>query len=163
MAGEFGHVALNEDGPQCSCGNRGCWEMYASNSAALRYHAEALAAGRNGKTGGRQQTSPSFEELLTCAERGDLKALEALDRMAHHLGMGIAMLVTGLAPDVIVVVGEVTRAWDRVGPIVTEVVKRRSTTHATTRIMASGPAPQPRLRGIIALVLLNRFAAPSIA
>jgi predicted NBD/HSP70 family sugar kinase len=105
----------------------------------------------------------TFEDFLLSAERGDLKALEALDRMAHYLGMGIAMLVTGLAPDVIVVVGEVTRAWDRVGPIITEVVKRRSMTHATTRVIATGPAPQPRLRGIIALVLQKRFAAPSIA
>ena len=83
--------------------------------------------------------------------------------MAHYLGVGIAMLVTGLAPEVIVVVGEVTRAWDRVGPIITDVVKHRSFTHATTRIVASGPAPVPRLRGIIALMLQKRFGAPSFA
>jgi predicted NBD/HSP70 family sugar kinase len=169
LAGEFGHVSLSEDGPRCSCGNRGCWEVYASNSAALRYYAEATTGtgrnGRNGngKNGHRLQGELTFEDFLLSAERGDLKALEALDRMAHYLGMGIAMLVTGLAPDVIVVVGEVTRAWDRVGPIITEVVKRRSMTHATTRVIATGPAPQPRLRGIIALVLQKRFAAPSIA
>jgi predicted NBD/HSP70 family sugar kinase len=169
LAGEFGHVSLSEDGPRCSCGNRGCWEVYASNSAALRDYAEATTGtgrnGRNGngKNGHRLQGELTFEDFLLSAERGDLKALEALDRMAHYLGMGIAMLVTGLAPDVIVVVGEVTRAWDRVGPIITEVVKRRSMTHATTRVIATGPAPQPRLRGIIALVLQKRFAAPSIA
>jgi predicted NBD/HSP70 family sugar kinase len=163
LAGEFGHVALREDGFKCSCGNQGCWEMYASNSAAVRYYTEAVATTRNGKNGSRHESLLSFEDVLLLAERGDLKALEALDKMAHYLGMGVAMLVTGLAPDVIVVVGEVTRAWDRVGPIITEVVKRRSLTHATTRIIATGPAPQPRLRGIIALMLQKRFAAPSIA
>jgi hypothetical protein len=61
------------------------------------------------------------------------------------------------------VVGEVTRAWDRLGPIITDVVKQRSFTHPTTRIIASGPAPQPRLRGIIALVLQKHFGAPTIA
>jgi predicted NBD/HSP70 family sugar kinase len=83
--------------------------------------------------------------------------------MAHYLGKGISMLVTGLAPEAIVVVGEVTRAWDRVGAIIADVVKQRSYTHAKTRIRASGPAPQPRLRGIIALVLQKHFGAPIIA
>ena len=40
--------------------------------------------------------------------------------MARYLGIGLARLVTGLAPQVLVIVGEVTAAWDRVGPIVAE-------------------------------------------
>ena len=83
--------------------------------------------------------------------------------MARHLGAGISMLVTGLAPDVLVVVGELTRAWDRVGPIITDAVKRRQFAHATTRIVPTDPEAQPRLRGTIALVLQNHFGAPSIA
>lgn len=175
LAGEFGHVALTEDGPTCGCGNNGCWEVYASNSAAIRYYNSAVATGRNGKSrlngkngkhllNGKSSSNGAitFEDLLELAEQGDLQALAALDRMAHYLGSGIAMLVTGLAPDSIVVVGEVTRAWDRIEPIINEVVKRRSFTHATTRIYASGPAPQPRLRGIIALVLQKHFGAPAI-
>ncbi|MGH7941550.1 MAG: ROK family protein, partial [Limisphaerales bacterium] len=153
LAGEFGHVTINENGPKCGCGNRGCWEVFASNSAAVRYYQEAKSARRE----------KTFEEILQLAEQGDLKALEALGNMAHYLGRGIAMLVTGLAPDLIVVVGEVTRAWDRLGPIVTDVVQRLSFTHTNTRIIASGPAPQPRLRGIIALVLQKHFGAPMIA
>ncbi len=162
LAGEFGHVSINENGPKCGCGNRGCWEVFASNSAAVRYYTEVKLAKRNGK-GHPLHTNITFEDVLQLAEHGDLQALEALDRMAHYLGRGIAMLVTGLAPDVIVVVGEVTRAWDRVGPIIIDVARQRSFTHPTTRIIASGPAPQPRLRGIIALVLQKHFGAPSIA
>ena len=40
MAGEFGHVPLDPTGPVCSCGSRGCWEVFASNRAALRYYLE---------------------------------------------------------------------------------------------------------------------------
>jgi predicted NBD/HSP70 family sugar kinase len=83
--------------------------------------------------------------------------------MAHHLGVGIAMLVTGLAPDLLVVVGEITRAWDRVGPIVADAVKRRSFTHAATRILPTDPEAQPYLQGTIALVLQKHFGAPSVA
>ena len=101
-----------------------------------------------------------FDDLLSLAEHGNPEASQAIEKMAHHLGEGLAMLVTGLAPDVIVVVGEVTRAWEQVGPIIQKVIQQRSFTHAATRIVASGPAPLPRLRGIIALVLQKRFGAP---
>lgn len=159
LAGEFGHVSLNDKGPQCGCGNCGCWEVFASNSAAVRYYREAQTRGNTGKT----HQGATFENILQFAGQGDAKALEALDKMADYLGRGIAMLVTGLAPEAIVVVGEVTRAWDRVGPIVNQVVKQRASTHASARIMTSDLVEQPRLRGIIALVLQKYFGAPAIA
>lgn len=164
MAGEFGHITLVEDGIECRCGNRGCWEVYASNAAAVRCYASAASPARNGKatskTSGR---APTFEDVLRLAEQGDTKAVEAINQMARYLGAGIAMLVTGLAPDVIIVVGEVTRVWNQVGPIIDEVVKRRSLTPAATRIVPTDPATQPRLRGTIALVLQKHFGAPSVA
>lgn len=164
LAGEFGHVSTGEGGPKCACGNEGCWEVFASNSAAVRYYNEkAPARGRTGTAARPIAAAGDFDELIHLAEHGNPRAGEAIDRMAHHLGAGIAMLVTGLAPDLIVVVGEVTRVWDRVGPIINEVIRQRSFTHATTRLIASGPAPLPRLRGIIALVLQKRFGAPMIA
>lgn len=164
LAGEFGHVALTKDGPTCACGNRGCWEIYASNWAALRYYAEASSSLDNRRHGIRPaRFVTAFEDVLREAELGDLAAIAALEQMARYLGRGMALLVSGLAPDVIVVVGEVTRAWDRVGPIIIETIRRLSFSHATTRIIASGPAPLPQLRGIIALMLQKRFGAPSIA
>lgn len=99
----------------------------------------------------------SFADLLSLAERGDLRAGEALDEMARYLGLGIAMLVTGLAPAAIVVVGEVTRAWNRVGAIIQKQVCAGARTHAETRIVPADDATQPRLRGTIALVLQKHF------
>jgi len=159
LAGEFGHVPLNEIGPKCRCGNQGCWEVYASNSAAIRYYSEALGA----KTTDGASDEMTFAELLRLADKGDSNALQALNRMAHYLGKGAAMLINGLAPEIIVFVGDITRVWDRVGSTVIEIAQQRSSTHATTRIIASDPAAQPRVRGIIALVLQRHFGAPSIA
>lgn len=160
-AGEFGHAALVPDGLECSCGNRGCWEMYASNSAAVRYYSQA------GSSRGRRSASVdktiSFEHLLRLAQQGDGKAVEALQQMAKYLGLGIAPLVSGLAPDMIVIVGEVTRAWEKVGPIIKDTVRQHSFTRAETQIVPSDPITQPRLRGTIALVLLKHFGAPTIA
>lgn len=160
MAGEFGHITIVDEGLECGCGNRGCWEVYASNSAAIRYYIGSFSPVRNGKVAARP---PAFDDILRLAEQGDSKAGDAINQVARHLGAGIALLVTGLAPDIIVVVGEITRAWNRVGPIINDVVKRRSFTHAPTRVVPTDPTGDPRLRGTIALVLQKHFGAPLVA
>lgn len=153
VAGEFGHTTIVENGLECRCGNRGCWELYASNSAAVRYYSGAKSNG----------TPPSFDDLLRLASQGDAKSLEALNKMGHYLGVGIAMLVTGLAPDEILVIGEITKVWNRVGPIVAKTVEDRCSTHANTRIVPTDPLSHPRLLGTIALVVQKHFGAPSVA
>jgi predicted NBD/HSP70 family sugar kinase len=152
ISGEFGHVSLDANGPKCSCGNRGCWEVLASNAAALRYHADSASKGR--------ARAMRFSDLLELVAQDDARACAALDEMARQLGAGLAMLVTGLAPEVLVVVGEVTRAWDRVSPIITNALKQRSHTHAHTRILPTDPETWPRLRGAIALIAQKHFSAP---
>jgi predicted NBD/HSP70 family sugar kinase len=162
MAGEFGHTSVVDDGIECRCGNRGCWEVYASNSAAVRYYSQSASPGRNEKSR-LGEPALSFEDILRLARQNDPKAGDAIDKMAQYLGIGIALLVTGLEPDVIVVVGEITRVWDRVGPLIDQVIRDRSRTHPATRIVPTDPATQPRLRGTIALVLQKHFGAPSVA
>jgi len=83
--------------------------------------------------------------------------------MARYLGRGLALLVTGLSPDMIVVVGEVTRLWNQIGPIITETIKKNSFTHSATKIIPTDPSAEPRLLGTIALVLQKHFGAPSVA
>ncbi|MFZ0964931.1 MAG: ROK family transcriptional regulator [Terriglobia bacterium] len=157
-AGEFGHVCMDPQGPQCNCGARGCWEVFASNAATVRNYARLTAEPlRQREENPGQAAKTSFTEILSLAEHGDNKAGEALDFMARYLGLGIAMLVNGLAPAAIVVVGEVTRAWQRVGPIIQGEVQQYSHTHAATRIVPADDATQPRLRGTIALVLQKHF------
>jgi predicted NBD/HSP70 family sugar kinase len=156
-AGEFGHVTLDENGPRCPCGNRGCWERYASNSAAVQGYLETST------NGGPRKSGVTFDQLIRLARDGDRHAVAAIERMAQYLGMGLAGLVTGLSPEVVVIVGEVTGVWDRVGPIVAEAVKRRSLPTVTTRIVPTDAALQPRLRGAATLVVQQHFGAPNVA
>ena len=153
MAGEFGHVSLADDGPACRCGRRGCWERYASNSAALQYYAAI----------GGASPSPRFEDLPRLADRGDVRAAETLDRMARYLGVGLSNLAVGLDPDVIVIVGEVTTAWSRVGPIVEDILRTRALAPPLTRLVPTDSAAQPRLRGAVTLVVQQHFGAPAVA
>jgi predicted NBD/HSP70 family sugar kinase len=147
MAGEFGHVALDPDGPPCSCGSRGCWEVFASNRAALRYYFESSA-----------QTGLNFQDLLSLADQGDPKAAKALETMAHFLGRGMRMIVAGLDPEQIVIIGDLTRSWHRFGPVIQAEVQAQG--------LSGGVAPKlipvhedgmARLRGTVALVLQKHF------
>lgn len=153
VAGEFGHTTIVDQGLECRCGNRGCWEVYASNLAAIRYY--------TGSSSNDQRLT--FDDLLRLASQGDSKALEALDKMGHYLGVGIAMLVTGLAPDEILVIGEITKLWNRVGPLIARIVAERCPTKAKTRIVPTDTVSHPRLLGTIALVVQKHFGAPSVA
>lgn len=162
MAGEFGHVSLNEDGPLCRCGNRGCWEVYASNTAAVNYYAQTSSKSRNGR-GSDRSPMTGFDDLLRLCELGDPKAIETVERMGYYLGVGISMLITGFAPSLIVVIGEVTRAWDRIGPVINKVVSEKPRWANATQITPLDWLAQPRMRGAIALVLQKHLVAPTVA
>jgi predicted NBD/HSP70 family sugar kinase len=157
LAGEFGHITIREDGPLCRCGNRGCWEVWGSNTAAIRFYSNTPSQCN------LPASAPRFEDILRLAEQDDPKACEALDQMAHYLGLGLAMLVTGLAPDVIVLYGEFTQAWSRMKPVIQKMLTERQPTRAATVIVPTDPSTQPRLRGTIALVLQKHFGVPALA
>jgi len=148
MAGEFGHVPLDRNGLQCGCGARGCWEVYASNWAALRYYHESSATA-----GGM-----TFRHLLSLAEGGDPMALKALDQMAHAIGQGMRMIVAGLSPEEIVFVGEFTRLWDRVGPVIESEVAAAVLVGKPPLVRPASASPSTaRLRGAVATVLQKHF------
>ena len=150
MAGEFGHVPLDPDGPRCGCGSRGCWEVFGSNRAALRYYHESST----------HADGLSFPDLLSLADQGDTRAVQALEKMAHYLGRGMRMIVAGLAPERIIIIGDLTRSWHRFGPVIEAEVQ--------AQVLPGGSAPQlipvhedgmARLRGTVALVLQKHFGS----
>lgn len=164
-AGEFGHVSLNESGPLCRCGNLGCWEMYASNTAAIREYARITSGGGSKKHDVRDASDvPSFDDILHLCEQGDAKAVEVIERMGHYLGVGFSMLISGISPSMIVVIGEITRVWERVEPIIKNVLNARlPNSPISTRIVPAQDNLQPRLRGSVALILQKHFGAPLTA
>lgn len=95
MAGEFGHARVVEDGPECACGLRGCWELFCSGPALLRAaHARGLDAA-------------TAEAVADAARAGDGAAVAAFEEVGRWLGVGVANLVDALDPDVVVVGGGV--------------------------------------------------------
>jgi glucokinase len=115
VGAEIGHLRVVPDGLRCGCGNRGCFEMYASGSALVR---EARAAARAGsllaadlveRAGGDIEavTGPLITEA---ARDGDPFALEQLSSLGRWLGEGIASLAAVLDPAVVVIGGGVSAA-----------------------------------------------------
>ena len=165
VAGEFGHVSIDETGPLCNCGNRGCWEVFASNTAAINEYVNAVSNGSSRRQNNQfESDKPSFDDILHLSEQGDAKAIDAIERMAHYLGIGLSMLISGMAPSMIVVIGEVTRSWKTIEPIIKNVLKARlQGSPMVTRIIPAEDSLQPRLRGSMALILQKHFGAPLIA
>src|SRR6266436_570651 len=163
IAGEFGHVPLNVDGPRCSCGATGCWEAYISNLATLsRYFGRDLT---NQKLQNSEVLDFTVEDLIVRARAGDGKALAAVHATARYLGLGLASIITTIDPARIYVGGEITTAWDLIEPTIRTALRERTLTGfaAATEIRVVPAEDYPRLRGAVALVAAPAFAAPMVA
>lgn len=147
MAGEFGHVSIDPSGPRCSCGGRGCWEVYASNRAALRYYSELTSTAQ----------TLTFQDLLALVEAGDALAGEAVKKMVAAIGRGLRMIVAGLAPEEILVVGDLTRHWQRFGSALEAEVAADFFGKSAPRVRPAEGGDLARLRGTVALVLQKHF------
>ena len=118
MAGEWGHMISVPGGHRCECGNRGCWEQYASGNALVREARELartnspfayrlLELAGDGEVD--QITGPG---VTAAAVQGEPTAIELLGDVGQWLGQGIANLAAALDPDLFVVGGGVSAAGD---------------------------------------------------
>ncbi len=115
MAAELGHIVVQEGGRICGCGHKGCLESYASKTGmARRILWEVVMEGRESlltqlAPDGRYATIKS-SALQEAYRKGDEVAVEALDELAHYLGVGVATYITIFGPDLIVIGGGVFEA-----------------------------------------------------
>jgi glucokinase len=113
VAGEWGHMRVVPDGRLCACGNRGCWEQYASGTALgqtareVANNSPAAAADLLDRVGG-DATRITGEVVAQAAADGDPLAIELLGEVGTWLGQGIADLSAILDPDVVVIGGGVS-------------------------------------------------------
>ena len=115
FAGEPGHMVVDRDGIECPCGQRGCWERYASGSALGRMGREAAAAGAAPSLVGAAGSVDAItgEHVTVLASQGDTAAGAVLDAFADEVALGLANLMVVLDPEVVVVGGGVIAAGDR--------------------------------------------------
>jgi N-acetylglucosamine repressor len=162
IAGEFGHVPLNIDGPRCGCGATGCWEAYVSNLATLsRYFGRDLRKGPVSS----DIAALTVDDLIARARGADGKALAALLFTGRYLGLGLGSVINAIDPSEVYIGGEITTAWDLIEATVRAGLAERALTPsaAATPITIVPSEQYPRLRGAAALVAASSFAKGLVA
>jgi predicted NBD/HSP70 family sugar kinase len=150
-AGEFGHMVIGERAPvPCSCGGYDCWEAFASGRAAVARYAALV--------GGGEARQLSFAHLIDRALGGEAAARGALLETARYLGRGISNLIVGFSPEIVVVGGAITRAWELVSGILDDAVKRGIRRDLpAARLTPSTIGDEASLMGALSLVLADTF------
>ncbi len=114
VAGEIGHMPLNEDGDVCSCGGRGCFEMSAGNTHLLK------------KIKAIFKKDYQIPDVYRLAEEGDPKALKFWEETGTHIGNGLIGAINLLNPPLIVIGGGVSNNHKFLFPHIRKVIQKRA-------------------------------------
>lgn len=117
FAGEFGHMTIMAGGKPCACGNRGCWEKYASASSAASLYTGDRAVFDGSKM-------PRFVEIVARAEAGEIRARRTLEKIGEYLGIGIANVIMGIGVQQVIVSGRLVYGWKYIGEPLRQAVGR---------------------------------------
>jgi predicted NBD/HSP70 family sugar kinase len=143
LAGEAGHVPIDPKGPLCGCGQRGCWEVFASSRTALERYLENT---KNDEVQG-------IDDLLRRVNEGDQAAEKVVLQQAAALGSGLRLITAMLSPELILIAGEITSVWGKIEPTIKKELAARMLAGAAPRLELAGDSQSARLRGAAAILL----------
>lgn len=128
LAVEIGHMAISESGPRCFCGSVGCFEALASGTALGHFGAAAarLPGGALIAQLQAEEGRPGARAVVEAARRGDAVARSLIDQEARWLGVGITNLLHLYSPDVVVIGGGLSNAFDLLHGGILRVVQDRA-------------------------------------
>ncbi|CAN5499328.1 xylose repressor [soil metagenome] len=155
--GEFGHMIAGDNAPiECSCGSRDCWEAYSSERSLIQRYRKLL------RDDDIKENVMDVSHVIELAIQGEEHAVSALRETAYYLGNGISNLIVGLNPQIVVISGSITKAWDIVSDELYRVSERSVRAGLPkTELMASSLGDSPTLIGAIGLVLARKFGSAS--
>ena len=128
-AGEVGHMTIDDHGPICKCGNRGCWETLASGTALTREAKQRIKEGV--RTSILEYTEGDVEKVTaqvihSAAEQGDSLAKELIAQTGYYVGVGLANLINIFNPQLIVIGGGLSNIGDMLLGPAFEVAEERA-------------------------------------
>ncbi len=138
-AGEIGHMTLVPDGPQCACGNRGCWETFVGPTAILARVREAAQRGQTPILMSLPQVlgdvrAIRMQHVFEAAARGEEAVRQVLDEVGRYLGIGIANLLNAFNPSLVVLGGVLSLAGPYLLPRVRREVEARALSAARSKV-----------------------------
>lgn len=142
-AGEIGHITLDESGPVCRCGNRGCLETFA----AARYVLPLLQ--------GSHGPELTMERVVELAREGDPGCRRVITDVGRHVGSGVASLCNLLNPSRVVLGGSLAEAGELVLAPIRESVGRYAIPSAARQlsVLTGSLGGRAEVLGALALVL----------
>lgn len=117
IAGEFGHMTIVAGGKSCVCGNRGCWEKYASAASAASLYTGDRPLRPN-------ESMPRFVEIVSKAENGEIRAQRTLEKIGDYLGIGIANVIMGVGIPRVIISGRLVYGWKYIERPLHEAIER---------------------------------------
>lgn len=165
IEGQIGHITVDEDGPQCACGNYGCLEVMASEPAIVRQAQKRLRRGEKsimGEDVELQGGNLSIADVYRAARMDDSLAVDILSKAGRYLGIGIANLINLFDPEFLILGGGIREATDIVIPSIQEITQRKVLGDSAKRtpIIASKLGANLYPVGAVALILERAFEAP---
>lgn len=160
-AGEIGHMPLNESGPRCNCGGRGCMEKFVGNQYIINTTAKKIKEG--GKSiiekmvkGDLKRITP--EIVSSAAKKGDSLAIKIWEEVGYHLGVTLAGVINLLNPEKIVIGGGVADAGKFLFDAIRKTVNERAmdVPSAGAKIVKAKLGQDAGLIGAAVLVRLGR-------
>jgi glucokinase len=143
VAGELGHTVIEPEGRICTCGRRGCLEMYCSGKA-LALRAESILSRNiyedSVLAGNRTVQWTDAELVITAGKAGHPAALEELRKAFHYLGLGIANLVSILNPELVILGGGIIENWLEGIDIVRATVRTHAHSVSRDRVTIDRPS-----------------------
>lgn len=123
---ELGHTVMNIDGPQCTCGRKGCFEVYSSATGLIRMTKEAMEQHPESimHKMAEEQGKVSARTAFDCMRLGDAAAKEVVDFYIRCLAAGITNTINIFQPDVLCIGGGVCNEGDALLLPVKELVAK---------------------------------------
>ena len=119
---EVGHTVISVDGPQCTCGRKGCFEVYSSATGLVRMTKEALAA--NPESAMKDEERISARTAFNYMRAGDATAKQVVDDYIKYLAAGITNTINIFQPDILCIGGGVCNEGDPLLVPMKEIVKK---------------------------------------
>jgi transcriptional regulator of PTS gene len=160
IAGEFGHMTINPEGPECRCGKKGCVEAYTGNIAIMR---DARLAANDGRWHREDPDGFTYEEMVRAAQEGVVALRQLFSRAGHILGIGLSHLITLFNPSKIIITGQGVQAGELIfDPMSLAIEAYHSARFGrqTTEIIVQQWTEQDWARGAGALVLQELYKSP---
>ncbi len=151
-AGEIGHITIDENGPQCKCGNRGCLEAFAGGDAIASQAKDIIQSGRSTQLANTPLEKITARDIIKEARRGDLVAQQILVQAGSHLGVAIASLVNMINPKMIILGGGVAQIGDLFLEPIRQAVQKRSLSAAAQDVQITTALLGKRASGMGAIV-----------